>query len=50
MKNVNDIEVNDYVEVPNKKLVHYNEHALIDTESGLLYDKITLRVVGHDNY
>ena len=48
MKDVNEIEVIDFVEV--QKLVHYNEHALIDTESGLLYDKITLRVVGHDNY
>jgi hypothetical protein len=48
MKDVNEIEVIDFVEV--QKLINYNEHALIDTDSGLLYDKVTLRVVGHDNY
>jgi hypothetical protein len=50
MKDVNDIEVVDFVEVPPRKLVNYNKYALIDIESGLLYDKETLRVVGHDNY
>ena len=48
MKDVNEIEVIDFVEV--QKLVNYNKHTLIDIESGLLYDKLTLRVVGHDNY
>lgn len=48
MENVNEIEVIDFVDV--QKLINYNEHTLIDTESGLLYDKLTLRVVGHDNY
>jgi hypothetical protein len=50
MKDVNEIEVVDFVEVPPRKLVNYNKYALIDIESGLLYDKETLRVVGHDNY
>lgn len=48
MKNVNEIEVIDFVDV--KKLQNYNKNTLIDIESGLLYDKLTLRVVGHDNY
>lgn len=43
-----EIEVNDFEEVP--ILVPYNQHAFIDTKSGLLYDRVTLQVVGHDNY
>ena len=50
MKDVNEIEVVDFIEVLPRKLINYNKYALIDIESGLLYDKETLRVVGHDNY
>lgn len=47
--NVNEIEVIDFTEVPTGRLVNYNKYAFIDIDSGLLYDKVTLKIVGHDN-
>lgn len=30
-------------------LINYDKNTLIDTNTGLLYDKETKKIVGHDN-
>lgn len=32
------------------KFIHFDKNTLMDKENGMLYDKETLKLVGHYNY